>query len=75
MFVREIGGQELREIWVRTVSKRGATTSHELLRELRSEGLIPKGGTYKGWIRNIHSAATHDRRLVKARPGVFELAP
>lgn len=73
--MREAGGAELREFWVAAVRAKGGMTSHDLFVALRDAGMQPKGADYKGRIRNIHAAASHEPRLSKVRPGVFDLAP
>lgn len=66
----EVGGSELRRLWEELVSERGPMTSHDVLMEMKARGLVPKGGSYKAQIRNLHSAATA-LSLPKVRPGLF----
>ncbi|GAA2161115.1 hypothetical protein GCM10009826_29320 [Humibacillus xanthopallidus] len=72
--MHQVDGSVIRERWVALVEAQGPSTSEDLLRALRSDGLLPKGEDYKGWIRNIHSAAVRDPRLIKTKPGTFGLA-
>jgi hypothetical protein len=71
--MQSVDGARLRTEWVRLVTERGPLTCDQVLIELRAKGQIPKGLDRKAWIRNLHSAATSEPRLVKVRPGLFGL--
>lgn len=72
--LRELTLGELREAWVIELHASGELSCDDLRSRLRARGLKAKGNDRKGEIRNIHSAATSDKRIVKLRPGVFGLA-
>lgn len=71
---RELTLGELRDAWVEELGASPELTCDDLRMRLRERGLKAKGVDRKAEIRNIHSAATNDERIVKLRPGVFGLA-
>ena len=72
--MQELASAELREAWVEELGIAGELDCDGLRASLRDKGLKAKGPDRKHEIRNIHSAAMIDPRIVKLRPGVFGLA-
>ena len=70
-----LAAADLRAFWVTQVQEHGPLSCDEILAELRRQKLRPVGDSRKSWIRNIHSAASGSRDLVKVAPGVFGLPP
>lgn len=70
-----LSAADLRAFWIAQIQEHGPMSCDEILAALRRQKLRPVGDARKSWIRNIHSAATGSRNLVKVAPGVFGLGP
>jgi hypothetical protein len=71
----EMSMSQLRDAWVEELGKVPELNCDDMRTLLRERGFKAKGFDRKGQIKNIHSAAINDDRIVKARPGVFTLHP